>query len=276
MNADVEGSLTFDFRFVPGEVPLDRAPLVRVLCQVRFAREPELVDDTTERAIARELRESYPVRGAAQGTLLPIPALETLMGKAAESFRTFESQEGTWKVTVAADFVSLETSSYESRDDFLSRLSDLLVAIERVWRPARVLRVGLRYTDRIERPEGLVNLVHRSLLGLLPELTDPDTLTNQLLHTLLVDSETETQVQVGSLCLPPGVSFDGAIQPVPVDSWVLDIDASADSPNTFSEAELVARVRVLAERAYQVFHWAVTDEFRAKYGSQEIPAGGVQ
>jgi uncharacterized protein (TIGR04255 family) len=228
---------------------------------------PEIVDDENERVLAKLLEDDYPVRGLVQGVVLPLPGMST--PPTPEHFRTFEDTEGLWKATVAPDFIALETSRYASRKDFLARLERLLSARGQVKAPPRVTRVGIRYTDRIENPQGLVEIVHPSLLGFLPELTEPDeSLSNQVVQALLSDPSTGAQVQVRSLCLPPGLLFDSSIPPVPVQSWVLDIDSFNESPTAFEASALTDIVSTLAERAYQVFYWSVTDRFRDEFGAQ--------
>lgn len=259
--------MSLDFAHVPEEIPLAAAPLVRVLCQIRYSSVPELVDSDVERVFASLFEEEYPVRGAMQGMVLPLAGLA--MSSTPELFRTFEDAEGKWKATLAPEFVSLETNSYGRRDDFLARLQKVLEVLSDIRRPPKVTRIGLRYTDRIVDPQGMQQLVHPALLGLLPELSGETKLKNQVLQTLLED-EGESQVQVRSLFLPPDVSFDLSIPPVPFQSWVLDIDAFNEIQRPFETLQIVDTVRTLAERAYGVFHWAVKDKFREEYGAKRM------
>lgn len=256
--------MQFDLKHVPDEVALVDAPLVRVLCQVRYSSVPELVDDDSERVLARLLEERLPVRGLVQGMVLPLPGFAASPPQA-EHFRTFENPEGSWKATIAPDFVALETTHYDRRHDFLERLAPLLAAVDDVSRPPRVTRVGIRYTDRIVNPEDLPDLVNPALLGLLPELADRDIMENQVLQTLIADSETSSKIQVRSLCLPGGVGFDPSIPPVSDRSWVLDIDAYNETSRSWDVHGLLDVVEMLAKRAYQVFHWAATETFREQF-----------
>lgn len=262
--------MPFAFDHVPPDVLLEDAPLVRVLCQVRFSATPELVDDESERVLARLLAPYLPVRGMVQGMVLPLPGFPDGAGKL-EHMRTFEDAEGHWKASVAPDFIALETSRYRRRDDFLDMVRPVLEALTEVATPPRVNRVGMRYTDRIEDPQGLSDLANPALLGILPELADSDVMENQVLQTLLVDSATSSKVQVRSLFLPPGTGFDPSITPVPQRSWVLDIDAFTEQPRGWDADVLLDVIESLAKRAYQVFHWAATDEFRARFkGGEQV------
>lgn len=265
--------MPLDFQVYPDEVVLTDAPLIRVLCQIRYSAVPELVDNENERALAKLLTEQLPVRGLVQGMVLPLQAISAPVAQG-EHFRTFEDPVGTWKATVAPDFVALETTQYGRRDEFLTSLAPVLRAVETVSRPPRVTRIGIRYTDRILNPEGVDALVHPALLGLLPELTDHDMVENQVVQTLIRDLPSARKVQVRSLCLPEGVSFDPSIDPVSVPSWVLDIDAFNESLRIWEHEVLMNEVEVLAKRAYQVFHWATRDAFRARYGKIQTEVTG--
>jgi uncharacterized protein (TIGR04255 family) len=254
--------LPFSFDVVPEEVHLKEAPLIRVLCQIRYSATPELVEAEAERALAEAVAADYPVRGSVQGVTIQFG--EQPVG-VQELYRTYEDVAGQWKVTVAPEFVALETSNYEKRDDFLSRLSRVLQAIDEVRRPPQVQRVGIRYTDRVENPSDLTSMVNPALLGWLPNLNDDSVLEHQIVQVLLRHPATGHALQVRSLCLPPGVIFDGTIPPVDTSSWVLDVDAYDEHLATFDVQALSATARALAERSYQVFYWSVSDAFRDRY-----------
>lgn len=255
--------MRFSFVEEPPQIVLLEAPLVQALCQVRFAPVPELVDDDSERQVAALLSAEYPIRGTVQGQQVPLfggPATIPV-----ETFRTFEGVDGQWKVILAQDAVTLETQAYEDRDNLLDRLSLVLAALNEIRQPPKVTRVGVRYTDRVLNPSGLRRLVHPSLLGMLPN-TDDELVHHQSTQVGLQDVSTDSQVLVRSLLLPPNAQFDTNIAAVPDPSWVLDIDSSNQEPTAFDVEKIVERARLLAKRAYQVFYWAVTDEFRTEYG----------
>lgn len=254
--------MSFDLDYMPKEVALTAAPLVRVLCQIRYSSTPEVVEDSNEQQIAAQLSDLLPVRGSVDGVMF-FPVLNAAPQQ--ERMRTFEDIEGKWKASVTPNFVALETTAYDRRSDFIEKLARLLAAVQEVGAPPRVTRVGMRYTDRIEDPKGLRELVRPALLGLIAEVKDDDLVENQIQQALIVDAVNMAKVQVRSLCLPPGVGFDPSIDPVGSASWVLDIDAFTESSRGWDSDALAATVELLARRAYQVFHWAVTDQFRQTY-----------
>lgn len=254
--------MPFDLDYVPDEVALIGAPLVRVLCQIQYSSTPEVVEDPNEQQIAAQLSDLLPVRGSVEGVIF-FPARDAVPQQG--RMRTFEDIEGKWKASVTPNFVGLETTAYDRRSDFIEKLVRLLAAVQEVCAPPRVTRIGMRYTDRIENPQRLRELVHPALLGMIAEVEDDALIENQIQQALIIDAANMAKMQVRSLCLPPGVGFDPSINPVVAASWVLDIDAFTESPRGWDSDALVSTVELLAKRAYQVFHWAVTDEFRQTY-----------
>lgn len=258
--------MRFSFADDAPQLLLANAPLVQAMCQVRFAPVPELVDDDNERQLAALLEDEYPIRGTVQGAQLVIfggqsnPPLET--------FRTFEDVDGAWKVTLAQDAVTLETRAYKDRDDLLNRVSSILTNLSQVKQPPRVARVGVRYTDRVLNPMGLRTLVQPSLIGMLADIEDDELIVHQSTQVGLHDSS-NSQVLVRSLLVPPNAQFDPNIDAVSDPSWVLDIDASNQEAMAFEVDRIIQVARLLAKRAYQVFYWAVTDEFRAQFGESK-------
>lgn len=254
--------MSFDLDYMPDEVALTVAPLIRVLCQIQYSSTPEVVEDLSEQQIAARLSDLLPVRDSVDNVIFFSASNATpQQGR----MRTFEDIEGNWKASVTPNFVGLETNAYDRRSDFIEKLAMLLAAVQEVGAPPRVTRIGMRYTDRIEGPERLRELVRPALLGMIAEVKDDALIENQIQQALIVDAANAAKVQVRSLCLPPGVGFDPSINPVGSASWVLDIDAFTESPRGWDSDALVSTVELLARRAYQVFHWAVTDEFRQTY-----------
>lgn len=258
--------MTFTFEVEPPEVHLSKAPILRTLCQVQFAPVPELVDDANERLLASLLRENYPVRGWAQG--MAIGLLPGGPSAPVEKLRTFEDTDGLWKITVASGFLALETAGYGSRADFMRRIGQILSAIAKVQAPPKVTRVGIRYTNRVRHPSELEGLVHPALLAWITHLGQGVSLEMQAQQTVLRDRE-GNRVLARSLLLPPGARFDPEIAEIPEESWVLDLDAFRDGGRPFDVPEISKVIEVLARRAYQVFHWSVTDKFRRIYGAEQ-------
>ncbi len=254
--------MPFSFDFEPPEVHLERAPIVRTLCQIRFSAVPELVDDESERKLAEVLKEQYPVRGWVEGMAIPFTGGESIRP---EKFRTFEDADGIWKVTVSPDFLALETQGYGSRRDFVKRIRVAIEAVLAVQQPPKVTRIGLRYTNRIDEPEGIAELVNPALLGWIPEVSDHSILRHQVIQTMLNHPVDDSKVLVQSLFLPPMAIFDPTIKAIDRQSWVLDIDTFNERARRFEKDSLADQVESLAVHAYQVFYWSVNETFRQNY-----------
>ena len=254
--------MRFSFADEAPQLILAKAPLVQAMCQVRFAPVPELVDDDNERRLAAALEDDYPIRGTVQGAQL------ALFGGQAnppfETFRTFEDVDNTWKVTLSQDAMTLETRAYQDRDDLIDRAAKVLAVLSKVKQPPKVTRIGVRYTDQVLKPESLRTLVRPSLIGMLADTEDDALVEHQSTQVGLRDSN-NSQVLVRSLMLPPNAQFDPNIVAVSDPSWVLDIDASNQDAMPYEVDRIIQVARLLAKRAYQVFYWAVTDEFRAQF-----------
>lgn len=258
--------MPFSFTTAAPEIPLANAPLLRALCQIRYTPVPELVDDETERLLAHAFQSTYPVRGSVEG--ISIPMLPGVQSVTPQRFRTFEDAPGDWKVTVAPDFLALETAAYTSRTDLVERVGAVVASLAAAQTPPRVTRIGVRYIDRVESPDDLRDLVRPSLQGWLVDIEDDRLMQHQTIQTLLVDPDSQVSVLVRSLFLPSNAMFDPTVPPVQQPSWVLDIDSYREAATAFEPVRLTETVRVLAERAYRVFHWAVTDALRERYGRE--------
>lgn len=153
--------MSFDLDYMPDEVPLTDAPLVGVLGQIRYSSTPEVVEDLNEQQIAAQLFDLLPVRGSVEGVMFFLALNATPQQ---ERMRTFEDIEGKWKASVTPNFVGPETTAYDRRSDCSEKLTRLLAAVQEVGAPPRVTRIRMRYTDRIEDPQGLRELVRPALL----------------------------------------------------------------------------------------------------------------
>ncbi|MGY4726866.1 TIGR04255 family protein [Burkholderia pyrrocinia] len=98
---------------------------------------------------------SYPVRSIEQPLTLSfhasgpvnMPALPSQPSK----LYHFSSADGSTRVTLCSDFLALTTSKYESWDDFLPRLLEVVEILAKCYPATVPKRLGLRYKDVIER-----------------------------------------------------------------------------------------------------------------------------
>jgi uncharacterized protein (TIGR04255 family) len=79
----------------------------------------------------------------------------------------FSDASGTWKITLARDALTIESTSYKSRADLLARWDVAISALNSAFRPDIVQRIGMRYIDRITGApfKGFESLINPKLLG---------------------------------------------------------------------------------------------------------------
>jgi uncharacterized protein (TIGR04255 family) len=254
----------------PSEVSLPRAPLVRVLSQVRFPGILKIDNKDAVSGFQEAIRRDYPLfeQMAKQQIQVQIgpggPDVKQLPG----NIWRFQDSAKDWRLSLDTESVSLEVHSYTSRKDFLARWTKVLEAIEDTFDPRIALRIGMRYIDRVsEKPlESIDQMVHTEILGFAkPPLRE------HVRHAL---SEATLEIEEGELLLrwgimPAHTTIDpNLLPPVGELSWILDIDVSSGEQREFGHGQLGASFKALAERAYSVFRYMTTPKFLQTYGGQ--------
>lgn len=250
----------------PEEVPLREAPLVRVLAQLRF---PVVASVEKREFIApfqEAIRSHYPALR---------PETSRSFGLEGEGMRTttlwrFRAADEHWQLTLAPDFLALDTTAYTSRDDFLERLELVLRALEEHVRPAVVDRFGLRYIDRVTGPalESLPDLLRTEVAGILRTPLAAHA-RHAIAENVFTLPDGSGQVTARWGMVPARATVDpGAVPPIDEPSWLLDLDAFQAETRAFDVAATVEQARGFAERIYSIFRWAVTDEFLRVYGAE--------
>lgn len=251
----------------PREVQLAKAPLVKVLAQVRFPLIAKIGPIEFVGPFQDEVRDLYPVlrQESGAGVSLGGPAFFQL--RTGPTLR-FHSLDEHWCVTLTQEFLTLETSKYLSRKDFLARFEALLRALVTHFQPAAIDRLGVRYIDRVkgDELEKLQTLLRPEVVGLLRSPLR-EHLSYALAEHLFSLPHESGQALVRWGLLSPNATVDpGALQPISEESWILDIDASCGNVPLADVETLVEQTRRLAERCYAIFRWTVTDDFLRHYG----------
>src|SRR5581483_3006748 len=251
------------------EIALPRAPLVRVLSQVRW---PQLTVmkaqlDSSAQQVGSKLASQYPL-SAEQREVHIVLSPEGVSQQAAGKIFQFRSVDEAWQVSLSESFVALESSHYTSRDDFCTRLEAVLAALASVVDIPLAARIGFRYTNRIAGDQNLAaspNLVQETLLGGHAVPLEGGV---SLIHTL-----SEAVYQVGDIRLlarwahlPPNSSIDPAIAPTDLPSWVLDLDAFRENRLDFNPRSLAEHARELSAVASRFFRSAPSDDFLRHFG----------
>jgi len=250
----------------PAEIPLAKAPLVRVIAQLRFPVIAAIEQRPFMAGFQESLRARYPVLRpeVAKGLMLGPEGASPLPDR---TIWRFADLEGAWRVSLAPDFMALETTTYRSRTDFVARLREVVAALEEHVEPQVIDRMGIRYIDRVTggAVDDIAKLIRPEVSGL-----SATPIAAHVQHAI-----TEVMLKVsdnaGMLArwgqLPPNGTVDpSAIEPIPERSWILDLDMFSTKPTRLNEDEVVAQATSFSERLYTFFRWFVSDDFLRLYG----------
>ncbi len=258
------------------EVRLQQAPLVGVIAQVRFPailaiRNPDKVAKFQE-----ALRQDYPFLIQEHVNRIELAGIQTPNVHSGIIWRlTDKERDAQWRVSLGIDFVALETSLYDSRNDFLNRIGTVVSAVEKTFEPASASRVGLRYVDQLvdEAVARISEIVQPSILGIVgspreTELNFRDSITRSLTETeILAPNGARIQARWGQL--PPNTTYDpNILDPIDKMSWILDLDMFKLGSHPFDREALQKITSNFAECIYWLFRQIVTDEFLKFYGGQ--------
>lgn len=256
----------------PASVPLARAPLIRVIAQVRFPLIASIEKREFIAAFQEAIRPAYPVlrtertRGIVMGA-------EGMIEARANPIWRFRDATGAWRVTLAPELLAIETDHYTHRDDFLARFEQVLIALRDHIGPSVIDRLGIRYIDRIQGADiaAIPELMHPAIAGVMATALAPHA-SHSLVENLFALPDEPGRLLTRWGLVPPRATVDpAAIAAIDEPSWLLDLDAFChyrDEPRSFEVAAVIAQARAYAERIYCFFRWAVTDKFLRRYGAQ--------
>lgn len=250
-------------------VPLERAPLVLVLCQLRFNTKAALGQRATADAICERLAPRYAEvveENVTEATFdLGAPGL-AVKQQATRQF-ILRSPDSPWWIMLSPSVASLVGTTYSERKDFLDRISELRIALTEDAEIAAIERVGVRYVSRVADEaflSGLDNYVRAEVRGAvhLPQATETR-LHQTVSDTMIQQGSTMARIRAGMM--PPGVTPDPAVPILEQRSWVFDIDTFNDEYRRADES-VEDTAADLAKGQYQLFRWLVTDDFLRYFG----------
>jgi len=252
----------------PKDIPLVRPPLLRVLTQIRFSPITSIESQGFIAPFQEVMRKDFPEVQVDQSPGLVVgPSGLSLQPQAIWRFATFDKGA---VVSLNASFVSLEVTTYMGKDNFLRLLAPVLTAVQDIFKPARVERVGLRYVNRMtgEDLAGLKDYVRPEVLGVLS--TDGDVhIRHSVSETVLDVNGSGMNILARWGLLDAGLTYDPAAMPaISEKSWFLDIDAFSDRAEAFESRALDERLNELADSDYRFFRWVTTDACLKHFGGE--------
>lgn len=246
------------------EVRLEPAPLTRVLAQLRFPPVVSIAQDAYIAPFQERLRERYPVlqpETAVEALLSPQGVIQQSTSKAWR----FQDIDDTWTVVLGTGFVTLETTHYESRDDFITRLTEVFAALDVLAAPRPVVvyeRLGVRYVNVLRGEDATTKLetyIRPEMYGPLAIEMAPGMrfLASVGQAHFQLDGP---QMQSRWAKLPPNAAFLPDVPPLAEASWVLDIDVFFEGRSPFDPEQAASAARHAATHAYRFFRWVMRED----------------
>lgn len=248
-------------------VQLKHPPLTAVVTQIRFGEIFSIQKKEFIAGFQETIRRTYPLTQEEQSLGVEI-ADGTPSVKKMTAWK-FADTAQTWRVTLASDFISLETKQYESRPDFRDRLAEVLKALQETIGPDVVTRTGVRYVNRIVPPQldVLRDLLRDEIGSFSTSLDIRQHIQHSLTEALCATAEGKLLLRWG--WMPEKASHDlGLMPPVEYKTWMLDIDSFSEHqpPAPFDAEKAADLVYLLASRVNTFLQWAAKDKFFEVYG----------
>ena len=257
----------------PPEVPLTDPPLVRVIAQVRFPLIASLEKRESIASFQEAIRKFYPVLRPEEGRSVVLGSQGVVVDARSNTSWRFNEASGAWRVTLASDFLALETTKYASREDFMERFRLVLEALKEHVDPRVLDRLGVRYIDRVsgENMSALPRLVRPEVAGILASPLSEHAQSAVSENVFILPGNAGQITARWGLLAPQSTTDPGALDAIDEPSWILDIDAFQSfqaGSRRLDVDSVVEQTRGFAERIYALFRWAVTDEFLRRYGGE--------
>jgi uncharacterized protein (TIGR04255 family) len=255
-----------------------RAPLALVLCQVRFVRKYRLATEGAIAPFQEALETAYPnaQQSFSQSTEVQIggPAGVGVQPLQTSPLWQFSDQEDNWTVTLAPDFITLETRKYQHFEDFLDRLTYILRALATTVRPTLCRRVGLRYIDEIRSSKRDWPAIFRpEVLGLnqIPEFHA----ASERSHHIMTFNTGRADITLQHGLFPTGSTVlprrGEIVKSSPFYLFDIDMYREFHSPKSIAMDPDVIRslVQDFHDTISALFRWATTDEYRSSLGERD-------
>lgn len=248
------------------EIHLPNAPLVKVIAQVRF---PTIVSIENAGFIAKfqeSLRHDYPVLTTEKNLIVN---LLNIADKRESTMWRFFDKDKKWRVTLAPEFLAIETSEYKSRADFFKRFSSILQNLNAHIKPDGCDRIGVRYIDQIKDAEfkKIETLIRPEVMGV--HGSNLNSYISSSLRQTVFNIKDDLKLTARWGVLGKNQTYDpGSVPPINNESWILDLDVFSDKKQEFALGNILSNAEEFAKYAYKFFRWTVKDEFITTYGGE--------
>lgn len=264
------------------EFTLERHQLAQAICQVRFSPVLRLQQQGEVAAFQEEVRPQYPgfFHEPAMAVVIT-PQGIAQQDTGTKNYRFVDADAGVVLV-LGVDFVAIEARRYVSIDDVVRRIQDAVAIVERLYKPAQRMRLGLRFTNELRFDSSELGTHLRDALNprLLGPLGDDDVApavetTQSVVH---LRTEQGNMLQVihglnpygGTTVLPlPGIPSPPISQEP---FYLLDFDAYSEEIVPMSAAVVADQAMVFNDQLRTLFAWSTTPEYRRDILGQRDPS----
>ena len=240
-------------------------PVVEALCEIYFAESSW--DDTVPGAFYERVKSRFPRkqrREIQEAKITMGPETSTAGVQRLTPWMQFLTEDSSLMIQVAENLVVVnQLLPYRHFEDWEPIIYEALNVYNEVALPKNVVRIGLRYINRIEIPGTIISM--EDYFTIYPSL--PRTLGNR--HgTFLVRVEVP-QAELGHTVL---ITFGTFGSPQPArgkQAFMLDLYDRVSRTLEPNEAELKKEVRVAHDNVVMAFEGSITDQLRGLLGVEE-------
>jgi uncharacterized protein (TIGR04255 family) len=233
------------------DVVFRKAPLTSVLCQIRFPPILALLDAAGVAGFQEALRHRYPELESEEQMTVALAPTSAELQRPAPIWKLRNPNE-QWTVSLAVDFVALDTASYRHFGEFIDRLMEVVAALERTLNPLPSKRIGLRKVNsighsQVQAPADWKDLLRSELLGLVGVSELPGFVRSDYAQLHLDDGDN------GSLLVRHGVDPDDQ------NKYRLDLDYWTERAMPIAPDDgLSSMLNSYSASITGFFHWCLT------------------
>ena len=192
------------------------------------------------------------------------------------------SSDDGWTLTLTMSSATLSVGEeYSGIGDFAERFTEMCVALAGTGGVARCDRLGLRYLDAVEidGADGWEEWFQPLIIGVAAPALSRNSLLSSLTETRL---RKQTDGPFQALRAPiegilrhgvvPAGSVLAGVPPRPLQqrTFLFDMDTFVAAPQPFDPEGLTDQFHALHTEIEKVFHWAVTEQGRVRFGYEDI------
>ena len=238
----------------------EKNTLTGVTCQLNYPPILRIAQEMPS-AFQESVRSDYPlfqVRPTITMTASSIPGQPLVQTVAnAYLFSTAEVPSPQRTLTLAQDSIALATTAYRRRSEFLTQFQPALDALQAIYQPAFLTRVGLRYQNVIVR--SALGLENKTWSDLLRPVFVGLASVEELAHRVVVDySQIQFKGEAGNIILQHGITVDASNDE---QCYLIDVDVYTDERVNF--LDVADKLKALNIDALELYHWCLSDTLKA-------------